>query len=158
FTRRLLRPFLTGLLIGLLYRLCLALPADVMARVLLAPSGAEPPPGSFASWLTAPAPESGFVQWFVLATWWGGAPLGAAWRGRRGGGAADVLCGGVAGSVAGLVGSATLACLWPALDWPTQLLWKVLARRVPEGAGSAWLWTPLWVLTAALTWAVLGGV
>jgi len=29
---------------------------------------------------------------------------------------------------------------------------------VPDGAGSAWLWTPLWVLTASACWAVLGGV
>jgi len=76
FTRRLLRPFFTGLLLGLLSRLCLALPGDLLARVLAAPPGDEVPSGSFASWLREPAPESGFVKWFVLATWWVGALLG----------------------------------------------------------------------------------
>jgi hypothetical protein len=157
FTRRLLRPFLTGLLLGLLYRLFLALPADLLARVLLGPANPEAPPGSFASWLAAPAPESGFVKWFVLATWWVGALLGAVWLWQRGGRMADVLCGAVAGAVAGLVGAATLACLWPALDLPPRLVWAALGKRVSEG-GSAWLWTPLWVLTATATWAALGGV
>jgi hypothetical protein len=158
FTRRLLRPFLTGLLLALLYRLCLGLPADVLARVVWAPAGADVTPGSFASWLREPAPESGFVYKFVLATWWVGGLLGAAWLWRRGGRTADVLCGAVAGAVAGLVGAATLACLWPALDLPPRLAWAALRRAVPDGAGSAWLWTPLWVLTAAACWAALGGV
>jgi hypothetical protein len=158
FTRRLLRPFFTGLLLGLLYRLCLALPGDVLVRLLAAPPGNEVPPGSFASWLREPAPEAGFVKWFVLATWWVGALLGAVWLWRRGGRTADVFCGAVAGAVAGLVGAATIACLWPALDWPPRLVWSALRRTVHDGAGSAWLWTPLWVLTASACWALLGGV
>jgi hypothetical protein len=158
FTRRLLRPFLTGLLLGLLYRLCLALPADVLARVLWPPAGAEGTPGSFATWLRAPVPESGFAYKFVLATWWVGALLGAVWLGRRGGRPADLLCGGVAGAVAGLIGAATLACLWPALDLPPRLAWAALHRAAPDGTGSAWLWTTLWIMTAAACWAVLGGV
>jgi hypothetical protein len=158
FTRRLLRPFFSGLLLGLLVRLLLALPADVLARVVAAPAGAEAPPGSFASWLSAPAAESGFVKWFALTTWWVGALLGAVWLRRRGGRPADVLCGTVAGAVAGLVGAATLACLWPILDLPARLGWAALRRWVPDGSGSAWLWTPAWVLTASACWALLGGV
>jgi hypothetical protein len=158
FTRRLLRPFLTGVLLGLLYRLCLALPADVLARVLWAPADPNVPPGSFASWLRPPAPESAFIKDFVLATWWLGALLGAAWLWRRGGRGTDVLCGAVAGAVAGLVGAATLACLWPVLDLPSRLVWAALRRAAPDGAASAGLCTALWVLTAATCWAALGGV
>jgi hypothetical protein len=157
FTRRLLRPFLTGLLLGLLFRLSLALPADLLARLLLAPDNAAAPPGSFAGWLAPPPSGSDFVKWFVLTTWWVGALLGAAWLRRRGGRPADVLCGALAGAVAGLFGAATLACLWPALDLPPRLVWAALGRLV-SGQGTAWLWTPLWVLTAAATWAVIGGV
>src|SRR3712207_7146355 len=40
FTRRLLRPFFLGAVLGLLYRLVLALPADLFARVLAA--GSDP--------------------------------------------------------------------------------------------------------------------
>jgi len=158
FTRRLLRPFLSGLLLGLLYRLCLALPADLVARVLWSPSGGEAPPGSFASWLRAPAPESAFVYKFVLATWWVGAVLGGVWLWQRGGRFADVLCGALAGAVAGLLAAATLACLWPILDFPARLAWAALGRVVPGTGGSAWLWTPLWMLAAAICWAALGGL
>jgi hypothetical protein len=157
FTRRLLRPFLTGLLLGLLYRLCLALPADLLARLWLGPDNPDVPRGSFAAWLAPPVPESGFVKWFVIATWWIGALLGAAWLWRRGGRPTDVLCGAVAGAVAGLIGAATLACLWPALDLPSRLVWAALGRRMAEG-GTAWLATPVWVLTAAATWAAMGGL
>jgi hypothetical protein len=157
FTRRLLKPFLTGALLGLLTRMCLALPADVFARVLMAPADAEAPPGSFVSWLRPPALESSFPRWFVLATWWVGALLGAAWLWRRGGRLADVLCGAVAGSVAGLIGAATAACLWPALDLPPRLVWGGLRKAVPDGTGAAWFWTPLWVLTASACWGVMGG-
>jgi hypothetical protein len=156
FTRRLLRPFLTGLLLGLLYRLCLALPADLLARVLWPPAGLDVEPGSFASWLREPGPESAFIYKFVLATWWPGALLGALWLRRRGGRPADVLCGAVSGAVAGLLGAATLACLWPALDLLPRLLWPAMGRAVP--GGSAWLWTPLWMLTASACWAALGGL
>jgi hypothetical protein len=155
FTRRLLRPFLTGLLLGLLYRLFLALPADVLARVLWPPPGGDAPPGAFATWLRAPAPESGFAYKFALTTWWVGALLGAVWLGRRGGRSADVLCGAVAGSVAGLIVMATLACLWPALDLPARLVWE---RVGPARSTSPWLCTALWVLTASACWAVLGGL
>ncbi len=158
FTRRLLRPFFSGLLLGLLYRLALALPADVLARVVLAPASLDVPPGSYASWLEPPRPESGFVKVFVTATWWVGTVLGAAWLWRRGGRLSDVLCGAVAGSVAGLVGAATLACLWPALDLPPRLAWRALRRVVPDGAGAPALWTVLWVLTALACWAALGAV
>ena len=157
FTRRLLRPFLTGVFLGLLYRLCLALPADLLARVLWPPPGGAETPGSFASWLRPPVPESAFVYRFVLATWWLGAVLGAVWLWQRGGRFADVLCGAVAGAVAGLLTAASLACLWPILDLPARLAWGALQRVVP-GDGSAWVWTPLWVLTAAACWAAFGGV
>ena len=154
FTRRLLRPLGFGFLIGLLTRLTLALPADVLARVLLAPANGEVPAGSFAAWREPPPIEAGFIKPFVLATWWVGALLGGAWLHRRGGRPADVLCGVVAGAVAGLIGMATLACLWPILDLPARLLWALMGS---DRSGSVWAWTTLWIVTASLAWALVGG-
>ena len=51
-TRRLLQPFLPAAILGLLYRACLALPADLVGRVWAGPP--QPPPGSFAAWLQPP--------------------------------------------------------------------------------------------------------
>jgi hypothetical protein len=154
FTRRLLRPLGFGFLLGLLTRLALAVPADLLARVVLAPADTDVAPGSFAAWSQPPALESGFIKSFVLATWWIGAVLGGAWLWRRGGRGADVLCGAVAGAVAGLIGMATLACLWPLLDWPGRVLWGMMGSA---RSGSAWLWTPLWILLVSLTWGLVGG-
>jgi hypothetical protein len=158
FTRRLLKPFLAGLLLGLLYRLVLALPADLFARVLAAPPDPLAPPGSFAGWGQPPALEGGFVRHFVLASWWLGAVAGGVWLWRRGGRASDVVCGTVAGAGAGLAGAATLACLLPALDLLPRIAWHALGRLVAHESGPGWLWTPAWVLVASLVWAVLGGL
>jgi hypothetical protein len=157
FTRRLLRPFLTGLLLGLLYRLCLGVPADLVARVLW-PATDGGTPGSFAAWLQEPANPSTFVCRFVVGTWWIGALWGAVWLWRRGGRTGDVVCGAIAGAGAGLVAAATLACAWPALDAPPRWLWAALGRAVTPTEGSPWLWTASWLLLASACWALLGGI
>jgi hypothetical protein len=96
----------------------------------------------------------------VLATWWLGAVGGALLLWRHGSRWADVLSGTIAGAVAGALASATLACLLPVPDALPRLLWVVLgpaAHRLGPTA-SPWLWTPAWVVVAALCWAALGGV
>jgi hypothetical protein len=159
FTRRLLRPFLAGLLLAFCFRLLVGLPADVYARVLAAnESGA----GSFRTWLESPLsrPDQAgpYVRHFVLATWWLGAVAGGTLLWRRSGRWPDVPFGIVAGAVAGVLGGATFACLLPLADEVPRLVWHVLGAAVPEGLrGPPWLWTPAWVGVAAASWAVLGG-
>src|SRR5262249_18475166 len=105
--RRVFRPVIVGALAAVLLRLLLAIPADLYARVLAAPANIQPAAGSFASWLQTPFGTAGSVKHFVLATWWLGAVLGGLLLWKRGSRFADFLCGILAGSVAGLIGSAT---------------------------------------------------
>jgi hypothetical protein len=157
--RRRLRPLLCGAVAGFLCRLLLAGPADLYARVLAAPFEARPPAGSFASWLESPLAGEAFVKHFVLATWWLGALAGGILVGRRSSRRTDVLFGILAGAVAGLAGSATLACLLPAVDLPPRLLWHQLPL-LWGGAGAtgpAWLWTAVWIVLAVGCWTAVGG-
>jgi hypothetical protein len=159
FTRRLFRPFFAGALLFLIYRLLLAGPADVYARVLTGP----PTAGSFDSWLESPLRNSDaatpFLKHFVLTTWWLGAVAGAVVLWQRGSRLSDVFCGAVAGGVAGLLASATFACLMPMLDGLPRLLWNLLGMIVCHGSVTekVWLWTPLWIAVAAGCWALVGG-
>jgi hypothetical protein len=100
-----------------------------------------------------------FVRHFVLATWWVGAVGGGALLWRLTGRWPDAVCGTVAGAGAGILGSATLACLVPLLDLLPWLGWSLLARVAGRGGlvDAVWLWTPLWIVTAALGWGLLGG-
>jgi hypothetical protein len=162
FTRRLLRPFLHVVLLALLARLVLAVPADLYARVLAAPPGDDA--GSFDTWLVSPLARLDlavpFIRHVVLATWWLGAVAGGVLLWRRGGRPADVVCGTIAGAVAGVLVSATFACIEPWADGPARALWRLLARAVHGGelTTSPWLWTPVWVLVVVLTWGVLATV
>jgi hypothetical protein len=149
---RVRRPFVAGALTGLLLRLFLAVPGDLYARVVAAPPGPTPA-GGFATWLEPPVIDGAFVRPIVLTTWWLGAVVGFLLLRRRGGRPADTLGGLIAGAVFGLVGSATLACLLPALDAVPRGLWGLLGRP----GGPAWVWTPLWVGLAAGWWALVGG-
>jgi hypothetical protein len=160
FTRRLLRPFFTGAILFLIYRLLLAVPLDLYARVWAGTPWPGGPAGSFVTWLVPPLMEPGLVRRFVLATWWLGMIFGAVLLAKYGRRRSDILYGIVAGAGAGLAGSATLACLMPLLDGLPRLVWRMLASQV-VGTGPAdwvWLWTPLWVVLAAASWALAGGL
>lgn len=155
-----LRPVIVGATAGLLFRLLLAVPADLYARHWARSSRATAVPESFAGWLEASPGDPVFLSHFVLATWWLGAALGAWWLWRKGSQRADTLFGLVTGGVAGLIASATLACLLPAVEWLPRLLCQRLAAGLGNGAaiGGPWLWTVVWLLIACGSWTVLGGL
>lgn len=157
-TTSFLRPVILLALLGLLYRAFLAIPADVWGRVIMAPAGMEPPAGSFASWLTVPTVDSGFIKYFVLATFWIGGVFGGLLLARRSSSASDILTGFIAGIIAGVLASATFACLMPVLDTVPRFLWKGLNPLIDgsRAASSPWLWTPLWMLLAIASWTVMG--
>jgi hypothetical protein len=152
------RMVLVGALAGLLWRLALVFPADVYAR-LLGSAARSPAPGTLQAWLEVPGADGGFLRLFVLATWWLGALAGVVLVWRRGGNWADLVCGALAGAFGGLGVSATAACGMVLLDeMPRQVL-RELPGQHHLGAAVA---TPLWIVTAAVCWllvgAVLGGV
>jgi hypothetical protein len=154
-----LRFILAGVFLGVLYRILLAIPADVLARVVAADPNPLQPPGTFTTWLQPPV-DVGFVRVFALTTWWLGALVGGLAMKKRGGNWADVLSGVVAGGVGGFLLSTTLACLWPVLDWLPRTCWTGLKWFVPAGPvpGAVWLWTSTWVLMACGCWGILGGL
>jgi hypothetical protein len=164
FTRRLLKPFFMGLLLGCLYRLLLAGPADLMARLAVAPRGSAPTPGTLAAWLQSPIFGDGsrlrleFVRSFVLCSWWVGAVAGAILLWRRGNRKIDVLSGALAGAGAGVMLSATLACLLDAADaLPRAVLGNVSGLLKFSDGGRVWFWTVVWLLVAAACWGLVGG-
>jgi hypothetical protein len=145
---RWLGPVLVGAVAGLIFRLLLALPADIYARALL--GGAGP----YASWLEAPH-GSAFLRPFVLASWWPGAFLGA-WLMARRGRWLDIPFGVIAGAAAGLAAAGTFGCLLPAADALPRLVWHHLAGIFGNPALSRWLVMVAWVLVASLCWSALG--
>jgi hypothetical protein len=126
--------------------------------VLTAPAGTEPPPGSFGFWLTALPVDASFIRHFVLITSWVGALLGLVLLSRRGTRWSDPFTGLVAGAAAGVMGSATFACLMPLLDTLPRLFWHGLNPLVGQASvrSAAWLWTPLWVIVAVAAWTLQG--
>ncbi len=148
----LVQAVIVGSILGLLWRLVLVFPADLYAR-LLGSTRRLPLPGSLETWLQSPTVDEGFFRLFVLATWWIGAGVGVflVWRG--GGRWSDLFCGLIAGAVAGLAGSATVACGVILADGiPRSLLNGALAGRVMGPA----LATPLWIITASACWMIEG--
>jgi hypothetical protein len=157
-SRRRFRPLLVGALAGLLCRLLLAGPADLYARVLAASPAPRVAAGSFASWLESPLAQGAFVKHFVLASWWLGALVGGVLIWKRASRKTDLLFGLIAGAVASVAGSATLACLMPVGDYLPRALWQQLAR-IPAGTGgpgAVWWWTAVWITTAVASWTLLG--
>jgi hypothetical protein len=67
----------------------------------------------------------------------------------------NLVYGLIAGATAGLAGSATLACLLPALDFLPRLLGPLVATDTPR---LAWLWAPLWIILAVSSWAIWGAL
>jgi hypothetical protein len=143
-----------GAILGFVWRLLLVFPADLYAR-LLGSTARSPLPGSLEAWLQAPTADGDFLRLFVMATWWIGALVGVALVWRNGGRLTDLVCGVIAGAVAGLAGSATLACAVVAADAvPRALLHGALGSRVMGPA----LATPLWIVTATVCWLAEGAV
>jgi hypothetical protein len=157
FTRRLLRPFFAGAILALIFRLLLAGPADVYARVL----AGSPSSGSLQSWTQSPTVDGTFVKHFVVVTWWVGAVAGAVLLARRGSRWSDIACGAITGAVAGVIGAATLACTLPLLDTLPRMVWKLIAAFVQQTsirAEAVVLWTIIWIVLAVLCWTAMGAV
>jgi hypothetical protein len=165
---RLLRPLVVGILLALVFRLLIAAPAEIIARVLVADRRFEQAPGSLDRWRHSPfdayltrADEPGaaykeeqYLRWFVMTTFWVGGPLGAWQVWRRGGNAADVLFGAVAGAAGGFAAAATAACILSVLDALPRAL---LVALTSQGSSlSAWGATPVWLALVALCWSAYG--
>jgi hypothetical protein len=142
-------PLFAGMLLALLFRLLLTIPADLYARLFQASSAAR---GTLEAWAQSPTLEEGFLRHFVMATWWLGAVLGVLLVWRHGGRWTDLFCGAVAGAGAGLMGSATLGCVLTAVDAAP----RALLTRLPNAPASPWVGTPLWVALVCAWWALLG--
>src|SRR5262249_48563113 len=153
FTRRLFGSFLTVALLALSYRLLVAVPGDLLARVL-STQVREPAPGSWERWVTPAVEEEGFLRQFVLWAWWVGTLLGAWLLWRRKTRWSDVVSGALAGTMAGVAAAVTVACLLTVVDSVPRYLLAHLFDG--NGTSSAWLWTPVWIAVAGLWWAVGG--
>jgi hypothetical protein len=151
-------PLLIGAAAGLLFRLMLILPADLFGQLWAVPvMGTD-----------SPELMNHFAKQFVLITWWVGAVVGAALLWKRGTRGTEVAYGLIAGAVAGLVASATLACLLPELDWLPRLLGHKIVAAIAgtntkpvsgvagRSASSATL--PLWIALALINWTFWGAV
>lgn len=94
-----------------------------------------------------------FIRYLVTWSWWVGAVLGALLVWRRGGGMSNLPWGILAGAVAGVAGSATLASAYLVVEVVPHFLWGL----VLGGKGNALLLL-VWVVVALVGWAVIGGL
>jgi hypothetical protein len=92
-----------------------------------------------------------FIRWFMLRTWWLGAVIGAFSVLRRGGGALDIPWGIVAGSVAGLIFSGTIAAFFLVAEMMPHILW-----HFSIGAHGGFGFLILWVMLAIFCWLLIG--
>jgi len=90
------------------------------------------------------------VRTLILWTWWVGAVGGVIVVWRRGDGR-DAVWGLLAGAVAGIVGSATVACVFLVLEIVPHALFGMMLGPT-DGAG-AWL---VWIIVALLGWTIMG--
>lgn len=90
------------------------------------------------------------VRLVVILTWWVGGVLGVLIVLRNGGKFADLFFGLIAGSVAGALGAATLACASMIIETVPHFLWDLTIRH---GGGLLLL---LWTALALACWAGLG--
>jgi len=158
---KMLRPLVVGVVLALVFRLVIAAPAEIFARVV-ASGVTDPKPGSVDCWRHSPlgrletgaVREEKFLKWFVMATWWVGGVVGAWLVWRRGGHTADTLFGGIAGAAGGLPAAATAACLMVVLDTlPRALYAGLTSSGSTMSTGGA---TFLWLMLAGLCWAAFG--
>jgi hypothetical protein len=148
---RWLKPVLMGAVLALVLRLLLVFPADIYTRLLVM-HGA----GTLEFWKTPPGAENVFLRSFVLATWWVGGLLGVFLVVRKGGKAGDLACGLLAGCGAGLALASILGCMLILLDGVPRTLAVVLAGVFGDNL-SGLAGTVVWIGTAMLGWAILGG-
>jgi hypothetical protein len=142
------RPFLVGAAAGLVFRLFLVVPADLFAQLWMVPLHSD-----------SPELMNHSVKQFVLITWWIGALVGVVLLWRRGTRRTDLVYGLIAGAIAGLVASATLACLLPKLDWLPSLFSRVFARsNRATGSALSVVWLPLWIALALVNWTLWGAL
>jgi hypothetical protein len=93
-----------------------------------------------------------FIRRLVVWSWWVGAVLGGLLVLRRGGTLADLPWGIIAGSVAGVAGSATLASAYLVIEVVPHLIWGLAL----SGKGGTIFWFLLWVLLALVGWMLSG--
>jgi hypothetical protein len=96
-----------------------------------------------------------FIRWIVLRTWWIGTLIGAIMVVRRGG-MIDLPWGLIAGTLAGLGISATVAAFFLVVEFVPHLLWHLMF-----GAQGGIGYLALWILLAIFHWlfvAVLLGL
>jgi hypothetical protein len=162
--RMLFRALFSGALAFLLLRLLAAPVADVYASEAAAEQAAEAAGVRPADPFAHPEYLASFVKYFlatfILWTWWLGAALGILLLWRKGAGWKDLSCGAVAGAVAGLIGSASFACLFLVIDRLPRMLWEA-TEGLPVPAGFAGLEGPdfvSWLAVAAGCWMALGAV
>jgi hypothetical protein len=96
---------------------------------------------------------SDFLQSFVWWTFWLGTALWPLFLWRRGGGLTDMPFAIIAGTVVGIIATATLACLVLVGDLAPEFLWDITLR---SSASPALL--PVWLLLSLLCWAGLGAL
>jgi hypothetical protein len=92
-----------------------------------------------------------FMRWFVLGTFWIGAPVGAILVLRRGGSVLDVPWGIIAGAVAGFGFSATLAAFFLVGEMLPHALWQLVF-----GGHGGIGYLVLWIVLAVVCWFVVG--
>jgi hypothetical protein len=93
-----------------------------------------------------------FIRWFMLRTWWIGGLIGAIMVLRRGGGTLDLPWAIVAGAVAGLIFSATLAAFFLVAEMLPHTLWQFSFGDTHGGSGYLFLWS----LLAVFSWLLVG--
>ncbi len=90
----------------------------------------------------------------ILGTFWIGTILGGWLMWQRGGGGRDLAWGAVAGAVAGIVGSATLASVVLVVDLLPHTLWDLALG----GSRTGLLGLGLWVLLVLTCWTIVAGL
>jgi hypothetical protein len=93
-----------------------------------------------------------FVRIVALWTWWLGALVGLMALWRRGGTFADLPWGLIAGAVAGVAASATLACMVLLGDLVPSVVWSLPEGGLAGGVGGLLLW----IMLALFCWSLLG--
>ncbi len=92
-----------------------------------------------------------FIRGLVLRTWWIGGLAGIWLVWRRGGGLLDLPWGLVAGAVAGLAVSATVASVFLVFELVPHILWSGMF-----GGGGSFFHAVAWVLLTLICWTLSG--